>query len=43
MGFKFGSYEKRNGEIHLCVDFRDLNQASLKQDYPLANMESLLQ
>lgn len=34
---------KRNGAIRLCVDFRDLNQASLKVNYPLPNMESLLQ
>ena len=29
-----------NGEIHICVDFQDLNQASLKDNYPLQNMES---
>jgi hypothetical protein len=34
---------KKNGIIHLCVDFRDLNKASLKENYPLPNMESLLQ
>ncbi|KAH9293249.1 hypothetical protein KI387_041547, partial [Taxus chinensis] len=26
---------KRNGEIRLCVDFCDLNRASLKDHYPL--------
>ena len=30
---------KRNGEIRLCVDFRDLNQASLKDHHPLPSME----
>lgn len=33
----------KNREIHLCVDFRDLNQALLKDNYPFPNMESLLQ
>jgi hypothetical protein len=35
--------EKRNGDIRLCVDFRNLNQLSLKDNYPLPNMEHLLQ
>jgi hypothetical protein len=34
---------KKNGEIHLCVDFRDLNRESIKDNYPLPNMEMLLQ
>ena len=34
---------KKNGQIYLCVDFRDLNQAPIKDNYPLTNMESLLQ
>lgn len=34
---------KKNGDIRLCVDFRNLNQASLKDNYPLPNMEHLLQ
>jgi hypothetical protein len=34
---------KKNGEIHLCVDFRDINRASIKYNYPLPNMEMLLQ
>lgn len=33
---------KKNGDILLCVDFRDLNQASLKHHYPLPPMEQLL-
>lgn len=32
---------KKNGVICLCVDFQDLNQASLKYNYPFPNMESL--
>jgi hypothetical protein len=34
---------KKSGEICLCVDFRDLNKASIKDNYPLPNMEMLLQ
>jgi len=30
---------KKNGEIRLCVDFRNLNQVSLKDNYPLPPME----
>lgn len=33
---------KKNGEIRLCVDFRDLNQSSLKDHHPFASMEKLL-
>ena len=34
---------KKNGEIRLCVDFRNLNKFSKKDNYPLPNMEHLLQ
>jgi len=34
---------KKSGEIRLCVYFRDLNKASIKDNYPLPNMELLLQ
>jgi hypothetical protein len=34
---------KKNGEICLCVDFKDLNWESIKDNYPLPNMEMLLQ
>jgi hypothetical protein len=33
----------KSGEICLCVDFRDLNKASIKDNYPLPNMDMLLQ
>lgn len=33
---------KKDGDIRLCVDFRDQNQASLKDHYPLPLMEQLL-
>jgi len=34
---------KKNGETRLCVDFRNLNKASLKDNYPLPKMDQLLQ
>jgi len=33
---------KKTGYIRICVDFRNLNQASLEENYPLINMEYLL-
>ena len=34
---------KKNGEIRLCIDFRNLNKFSKKDNYPLPKMEHLLQ
>jgi len=34
---------KKNGEIRICVDFHNLNQASLKDNYPLPMMDHILQ
>ena len=34
---------KKNGEIRLCVDFRNLNKVSLKDNYPLPKMDNILQ
>lgn len=34
---------KKNGDIRLYVDFRNLNVGSLKDNYPLPNMEAMLQ
>jgi hypothetical protein len=33
---------KKNGEIKLCVDFRNLNKISKKDNYPLPKMEHIL-
>ena len=33
---------KKSGEIRLCVDFRNLNHASLKDNYPLPKMDHIL-
>jgi hypothetical protein len=35
--------KKKFGEIHLCVDFINLNRASTKYKYPVPSMEQLLQ
>jgi hypothetical protein len=32
---------KKNGGIRLCIDFRNLNLACIKDNYPLPNMETL--
>ena len=34
---------KNNGEIILCVDFRNMNKASDKYNYPIPPMEQILQ
>jgi hypothetical protein len=35
--------KKKLGEIRLCVDFRNLNRASAKENYHVPPMEQLLQ
>jgi hypothetical protein len=34
---------KKHGEMHLCVDFRNLNGCSLKDNYPLPKMDHIFQ
>ena len=34
---------KKNREIRLCVDFRNLNKSSLKDNYPLPKMDHVLE
>jgi hypothetical protein len=34
---------KKTGEIRLCIDFRNLNKVSLKDNYPLPKMDHILQ
>ena len=36
------SVRKKTGEIRLCIDFRNLNKASLKDNYPLPKMDHIL-
>jgi hypothetical protein len=35
-------FRKKNGEIKLCVDFKNLNRSSLKDNYPLPKMDNVL-
>ena len=37
------SVRKKTGEIKLCIDFRNTNRASLKDNYPLPKMDHILQ
>lgn len=34
---------KKTGEIRLCVDLRNVNKVSLKDNYPLPKMDRILQ
>ncbi|XP_059068484.1 uncharacterized protein LOC131858993 [Cryptomeria japonica] len=33
---------KLDGHIHVCINFHDLNKASLKDDFPLLNIDSIV-
>lgn len=33
---------KKNGKVRMCVDFRDLNKACLKDDFPLPHIDVLV-
>ena len=33
---------KKNGQIRCCVNFRNLNRAYLKNEFPLPNMDLLI-
>ena len=33
---------KKSGEIKLCIDFKNLNRISKKDNYPLPKMEHIL-
>ena len=33
---------KKNGEIRLCIDFRNLNKVSMKDNYPFPKMDHIL-
>ena len=34
---------KKSGDIKICIHFRNLNKASLKDNYPLSKMDHILQ
>ncbi len=33
---------KKDGRVRVCVDYRDLNKASLKDDFPLPHIDVLV-
>ena len=33
---------KKDGKVRMCVDYRDLNRASLKDDFPLPHIDILV-
>ena len=33
---------KKDGKVKVCVDFRDLNKSSLKDDFPLPHIDLLV-
>ena len=33
---------KKDGKVRMCVDFRDLNKASPKEDFPLSHIDVLV-
>ena len=33
---------KKDGKVRMCVDYRDLNKASLKDDFPLPHINMLV-
>ena len=35
--------KKKNGDIRICIDFRNLNKACQKDNFPLPPMEQILQ
>ena len=37
------SVRKKNGEIRICIDFKNLNKVSLKDNYPFPKMEHIFQ
>ena len=34
---------KKNGDIRLCIDFRNMNRVSIKDNYPFSKMDHILQ
>ena len=36
------SVPKKYGKVCMCVDYRDLNRASLKDDFPLPHIDVLV-
>ena len=33
---------KKDGKVHMCIDYRDLNQANPKDNFPLPHIDTLI-
>ena len=33
---------KKDGKVHMCVDYRDLNRANSKDNFPLPHIDTLI-
>ena len=42
MGGQYCAFPKKDGKVRMCVDYRDLNKASLKDDFPLPHIDVLV-
>lgn len=42
MNILFSFLSKKGGIVHMCVDYRDLNRASFKDDFPLSHIDVLV-
>ncbi|XP_074298270.1 uncharacterized protein LOC141629112 [Silene latifolia] len=40
--FQAGAFRKKNGQLRICVDFRDLNDACPKENFPLPVTELMI-
>ena len=40
--YNLATTRNKIGEIRLCVDFRNLNKVSIKDNYPLPKMDHIL-
>ena len=34
---------KKDGKVHMCIDYRDLNRASPKDNFPLLHIDTLIE
>jgi len=33
---------KKDGKVHMCIDYRDLNRVSSKDNFPLPHIDTLI-
>ena len=42
MASEHSTSSKKDGKVRICIDFRDLNKACLKDDFPLPNINVIV-